>query len=73
MNTYIIIAIIVCTTFLLSLVVYKIIEYFLCPYVEEIVEQGDIMKGEIRIGTWTHIKRTYKNGKIIYINKNFEI
>jgi len=73
MNTYIIITIIICTTALLGIVLYKVLENIFCPYVEEIIEQGSITRGGNDIGTWAHIKRTYKNGKIIYINKNFEV
>ena len=43
------------------------------PYVDEIVQQGTIggtSRGEkATVGDWYLIKRTWKNGKTIYINK----
>lgn len=41
------------------------------PYREEIIQQGQIMSQEYRnpTGDWYFIKRTYKNGKIEFVNK----
>ena len=70
-------------TFLLSLIaillfifiIYFTKKYFeyINPFVEEICTEGPVMDRqhiEMMVGYYYEIKRTYKNGKVVYIRKN---